>query len=201
LLKGSWSVSESHLRQVLDIDLDSSSGDSHGVALRLLARPRAALLDHARSLQHTVDSVDTDADTFLAEVVGQAAGTVAGLAAQGHDALHRRLGNGSRMVVRSARVVLETMEVSTCLLITTILLVEGLAADAMVLADLRHWRTSLVHLDPRQPLLNDIPSASLQSGDTSLEDVLLEPGTSYMRVSPMFHNTTAESRTYVDNNH
>jgi len=136
LLKGLRSASQSHLGQVLNIDLDSLARDSHGIALRLLTRPRAALLNHALTLQNPVDPVDTDADTFLSQVIGQASGAVTGLAPQRYDPLHHRPRHSPGMAVGTSRAVLEGMEVPTCILIAPEPLVEGLAADAVVAAHL-----------------------------------------------------------------
>ena len=91
-----------------------------------------------------------------------AAWAIARLAPKGHFALHDRPGDRSGMPMRPSGVVFERMEVSRCLLIAPIPLVEGLAADPIVTADLGHRATALVHLDPRQPLLNVVPAASLQ---------------------------------------
>jgi hypothetical protein len=148
LLEGLWSASQSHLGQVLNIDLDSLTWDSHGIALRLLARPRAALLDHALTLQNAVDAVDADGDALLAEVVGQAPGTVASLTPQRYDPLHHGLGDTPRVTVRSTGVVFESMKVPTCLLIAAVPLVERLAADPVVRTHLCHRATTLMHLDP-----------------------------------------------------
>jgi hypothetical protein len=111
LLKGLWPIPQRHLGQVLDIHLDSSSWDSHGIALRLLARTRAALLDQALPLKDPVDPVNTEVNALLGQVVGQSPGAVTSLTPKGYDALHDGLRNRAGVSVRPSRAVLEGMEV------------------------------------------------------------------------------------------
>ena len=68
LLQGFWTTLQVQERQVLDVYLDPLAWDSHGVALRLLARSGASLAYQAGSLQDTVDTIDADGYAFLGQV-------------------------------------------------------------------------------------------------------------------------------------
>jgi len=125
------------------------SWDGHGIALRLLTGPGAALADHPLALEHPVHAIDADGHAFLGQVVGQAPWAIPSLAAKSHDTLGHGLGNTARVTVRATGAVFEGMEVPACLLIAAVPLVERLAADPVVLTHLCHRATTLMHLDPR----------------------------------------------------
>ncbi len=67
------------------------AGDSHGVALRLLAGLGAVPLHQASSLENPVHPEDTEVDPLLGQVVGQTPWAVAGAASQGQHLLSRGL--------------------------------------------------------------------------------------------------------------
>lgn len=165
MLKGLWTAAELHEREVLHVHLDPLAWDGHGVALGLLAGSGAMLLHQASPLEHPVGAKDTDVVAFLGQVVGQATWPISGAPSQGQEPVCCSLWNSPGVSVGPAGAVLEHVEVPLPLLVAVPPLVEGLAADAVVLAHSGHGDTSLVHLDPGQPLLENIPGATLQVGD------------------------------------
>ena len=175
LLKGLGAVPETQGRQVFHIDLNSLAGSQHGVALGLFAGSGAAFLHQARPLQHPVGTKDAEAVALLGKIVGQTAGAVVGGAPQGQEPLHSGYGNSMRVAVGTPRAILKDMEVPTSFLIPPQPLIEGLAADPVMEADLGYRNPSLIHLNPGQPLLNDIPCASLHVGDLLLGTMFIHP--------------------------
>jgi hypothetical protein len=192
-LKGLGAVPETQGRQVFHIHLNSLAGSQHGVALGLFAGSGAAFLHQTRPLQYPVDSKDAEAVAILRQIISQTPGTIVGGTPQGQEPLHSGFGNSTRVAVGTPRAILKDMEVPTSFLIPPQPLIEGLAADPVMEADLGYWDTSLMHLNPGQPLLNDVPCASLHVGDLLLGTVSYT--LFYLRVSPMFHNTTFRALT------
>ena len=141
-------------------DLAPLAGDGHGVALGLLARAGAAFLHQACPLEYPIDTKDAEWDVLLglSSRPGGVARSGCGVAptCRGQDPFHCGPGNGPGVSVGPAGTVPEGVKVPLPLLVAMPPLVEGLAADAVALADMGHRSTPLVHLDPRQPLLDDI---------------------------------------------
>jgi hypothetical protein len=175
LLKGLGAVPETQGGQVFHVHLNSLAWSRHSVALGLLPRPGATFLHQARPLQHPIGTKDAEMVTLLGQVVSQTPGTIVGDAPQGQEPLHGSSGNSTRMAVGTPRVILKDMEVPASFLIPPQPLIEGLAADPIMEADLSYRDTSLMHLNPCQPLLNDIPCASLHVGDLLLGTIFIHP--------------------------
>jgi hypothetical protein len=175
LLKGLGAVPETQGGQVFHVHLNSLAWNQHSVALGLLPRSGAAFLHQARSLQHPVGTKDAEEIALLGQIISQTPRTIAGDVPQGQESLHGSSGNSSRMAMRTPRAILKDTEVPAPFLIPPSPLIEGLTADPVIDADLGYRDTSLMHLNPGQALLNDIPCASLHVGDLLLGTMFIHP--------------------------
>ena len=97
-----------------------------------------------------IDTKDAAVVALLGQIVGQTPWSVACPASQSQDSIHRRFGNSAGMTGETPRTILEAVEVPTPFLIPLQPLVEGLTADAVMLAHPAYGGDSpLIHLDLR----------------------------------------------------